>query len=165
MPVHKTAIEETVGEEVQKTTEEKHSFYHYDAWQMFKHTLGIYSMTSRYTLEPMRDKYKNVGEINVNQMRDKFDKVTLVNVVFVPPTEVIMEEKSREKLIAYQALEHEEFELKFKHSMIESGVQRLFMEDCGLEFHIMYMTAKEFMNMFDMTEDRWKYLNRYRLEK
>lgn len=142
-----------------------HSFQHYDAWQMFKHTLGIYNMTSRHTLEAMRDKYMNASEVDVYEMRNRFDKVTLLNVVFEPPIEVIKEEKSREKLIAYKDSEHEDFELKFKRILIESGVQRLFMDDCGFEFNIMYMTAKEFMMMFDMTEDRWKYLSRYRLEK
>lgn len=165
MPVHEIVIEETLGDEVQKATGERHYFQHYDAWQMFKHILGIYNMTSRYTLETMRDKYKNSSGINVDEMRDKFDKVTLVNVVFEPPTEVIKEEKSREKLIAYKASEHEDYELKFKRILIESGVQQLFMDDCGFEFNIMYMTTKEFMIMFELTEDRWKYLNRYRLEK
>lgn len=164
MPLHEIAEEITVGDAVRLNTKKVHFFQHYDAWQMFKHTLGIYNMTSRHTLEAMRDKYNNTSGVDVCEMRNKFNKVTLLNVVFEPPTKVIKDEKNRKKLIAYKASEHEEFELKFKSSMMESGVLELFSDDCGFEFDIKYMSAKEFMLMFEMTEDRWKYLSRYRLE-
>ncbi len=165
MPVHEITVEESGPGEFQKNSRKEHSFQHYDAWQMFKHTLGIYNMTSRHTLKMMESKYNNTNEVNVFEMRNKFKKVTLVNVVFEPPTEIIREEKSREKLIAYKASEHEDFELNFKRILIESGVQQLFTDDCGLKFDIIYMSAKDLMIMLDMTEDRWKYLSRYRLER
>jgi len=165
MPLHEIAKKVTVGDEVRINSKKVHFFQNYDAWQMFKHTLGIYNMTSRHTLEAMRDKYNNTSVVDVCEMRNKFAKVTLLNVVFEPPTKIIRDEKNREKLIAFKASEHKEFELKFKSSMMESGVLQLFIDDCGFEFDIMYMSAKEFMLLLEMTEDRWKYLSRYRLEK
>lgn len=164
MTSHKVTVEESVGNEIQKNLKEVFSFPHYDAWQMFKHTLGIYNMTSKYTAGAMKEEYGSSADVDIHEMRDKFYKVTLLNVVFEPPVEAVREEKNRERLLEYKDSEHEDFELKFRRIIRECGVQQLFLEDCGFEFDVMYLPVKDFMTILDMSEERWKYLDRYRLE-
>lgn len=135
-------------------------FFRYDAWQMFKHTLGIYNMTSTITKDEMsRLCEKSKTEI---KMLSTCKKITLVNVVFEPGKEILSDNLQ----IAYEKvckMEHEDFEI-FRQIMIGSGVVERFKADCGVDFDIRYMTAAEFMDCFDVGS-RKAYLERYRLSK
>ena len=133
-------------------------FFRYDAWQMFKHTLGIYNMTSSITKAEMSRLCENSS--SGIKMLPKCEKVTLVNVVFEPEKE-ILSDGLRDTYGEVVRMEHENFKL-FRQIMIDSGVVKVFEVDCDIDFDIQYMTAAEFMDCFDLG-DRKDYLERYRL--
>ena len=133
-------------------------FFRYDAWQMFKHTLGIYNMTSSITKDEM-SRLCTKSETGI-KMLPTCKKITLVNVIFEPGKEILSDDLQ----IAYEKvceMEHEDFET-FRQIMISSGVVERFKADCGIDFYIRYMTAAEFMDCFDVGS-RKSYLERYRL--
>ncbi|MBQ8279064.1 MAG: hypothetical protein IJZ23_04410 [Roseburia sp.] len=135
-------------------------FYRYDAWQMFKHILGIYNMTSDITREEMNRKIaKSTDDF---KLIPPCKKVTLVNVVFEPAPEAISEEM---RTIYKEIVEKERTDFfAFKTMMKESGIPEAFDDDCHIKFDIEYMSAAEFMDCFDVSERR-EYLERYRLAK
>lgn len=138
-------------------------FYRYDAWQMFKHMLGIYNMTSRVTREEIAellDKKRNTTGGTDIELLPEMKKATLVNVIFEPPAELLSKE-DRAVFEAFLKLEHTCF-CKFKQAVHDSGIVDVFREDCGIAFDVQYLNTVDFMKYFDLGERR-KYLERYRL--
>lgn len=137
-------------------------FYRYDAWQMFKHTLGIYNMTSEITREEISvliagtrtKKGRSIVEL------PKLHKVTLLNVVF-EPSENLFTGELKEIYKRVKELERENF-IQFRNAMVESGVVEAFDRDCHIDFDMQYMSAAQFMDCFDLGE-RKDFLERYRL--
>lgn len=114
-------------------------FEHYDVWQMFKHTLAIHN----YMCEKGWDKVR---------------KVSLLNVVFEPDESIFDEQE----LLAYQIQkekEHKGFE-RFKYALEEAGL----IKTAG-KFEVKYLSAKQFMDCFQMTNKKRKYLKRYTFEE
>ncbi len=113
-------------------------FEYYDVWQMFKHTLAIYN----YMAEEGWDNYK---------------KITLVNVVFEPISDVF-EGKSK---VAYEkqvTFEHDGFQ-KFCFALEKAGLLR--GKTC---FDVRYVSTKKFMSYFKIADGKMDYLRRYTLE-
>lgn len=136
-----------------------HRFTHYDAWQMYKHILGIYNMSSATT--------KNeVASLQTNEIKmlPKLKKVRLVNVIFEPPVKIFKNEKARNAYCNCRAIEHGEFDI-FKQCVEGSGVIEAFKKDCGIGFSVELLTAAQFMDCFDISDSHKKYLQRYRLDK
>lgn len=142
---------------------EVHRFFRYDAWQMYKHTLGIYNMTSQKTKNEIVSLTRKsaVQTKQTVKMLPNLKKVTLVNVVFEPGRNLFMGELKD----YYEALlekEHKDFET-FRDCLHKSGVIDAFREDCGIDFDVLYMSAREFSDCFAVGERR-AYLERYCLE-
>lgn len=114
-------------------------FEYYDVWQMFKHTLAIHN----YMAEKGWGNYR---------------KITLVNVVFEPVSDVF-EGKSKVIYEKQLASEHDGFR-KFRLALEEGGLLR--EETC---FDVRYVSVKEFMSYFKITDDKRDYLRRYTLEE
>lgn len=113
-------------------------FEYYDVWQMFKHTLAVH-----------------------NYMEDKgwgnYKKVTLLNVVFEPDT-MFMSENAK-KRYEYQRDKEDKGFKQFKEALNVAGI----LKD-GKNFEVRYISAKDFINCFDIPEEKRKYLRRYTLE-
>lgn len=106
---------------------------------MFKHTLAIHN----YMCEKGWDKVR---------------KVSLLNVVFEPDESIFDEQE----LLAYQIQkekEHKGFE-RFKYALEEAGL----IKTAG-KFEVKYLSAKQFMDCFQMTNKKRKYLKRYTFEE
>lgn len=131
-------------------------FYCYDVWQMFKHTLGIYNMTSNYTRQKVQDKNRRSKE--ALEIYTNLGKAMLLNVVF-EPTEEIFDGELQGQYRQLKKLEHEGFN-KFRDIMYRCGIVELFKEECNVDFEIAYMNTREFMDMFEL-ENRKQYLGRY----
>lgn len=113
-------------------------FEYYDVWQMYKHTLAIHN----YMAENGWENYK---------------KVTLVNVVFEPISDVF-EGKSKVVYEKQVALEHDGFQ-KFCFALEEAELLR--GKTC---FDVRYVSVKEFMSCFEISDNKKDYLRRYTLE-
>lgn len=125
--------------EVLESSSANKDFEHYDVWQMFKHTLAIHN----YMCEKGWDKVR---------------KVSLLNVVFEPDESIFDEQE----LLAYQMQkekEHKGFE-RFKYALEEAGL----IKTAG-KFEVKYLSAKQFMDCFQMTNKKRKYLKRYTFEE
>ena len=138
-------------------------FYRYDAWQMFKHTLGIYNMTSDITRKEISRLITNSRAKNGRSIAEvpELHKVTLLNVVF-EPSEGLFTGELKEIYQRVKELERENF-MQFRKAMVESGVVEAFERDCHIDFDIQYMSAAQFMNCFELGE-RKDFLERYRLK-
>lgn len=119
--------------------EDNNYFEYYDVWQMFKHTLAIHNY--------MQEK----GWDNVK-------KVSLVNVVF-EPDESIFEDK---ELLAYRQ-QREKEHAGFNQFVIALGKAGL-IRDTG-KFEVKYLSARQFMDCFQMTNKKREYLKRYTFEE
>ena len=133
-------------------------FERYDAWQMFKHLLGIYNMSSAVTRNEIakqeKDDVRLLPPLNTAQ---------LVNVIFEPPKDAFSDENVRKEYHELQEKEHEEFAI-FKRCVEESGLAAVFKKDCGFDFSLCLLSAADFMDCFDLGS-RADYLQRYRLDK
>ena len=135
-------------------------FFRYDAWQMFKHLLGIYNMTSDVTRAEVAVLcQKSEGKI---QLIPQCKKIKLVNVVF-EPSEECLPSTFRAKYNDILKIEHRDF-ATFERIMDECGIYEVFKLDCHVDLKILYMSASKFMDCFDL-QDREDYLERYRLSK
>lgn len=135
----------------------------YDAWQMFKHTLGIYNHTAITTKENLIVKIEKTREEGIELLQEKFKKITLANVVCEVPEKVFGNDKILKNYRKRLEAEHEGKEI-FLEAMKKAGVEQLFYEKCGnVKFHIQYMTVPEFVNCIDLSNDKNKgnYLKRY----
>ena len=112
------------------------TFEHYDVWQMFKHTLAVHNYVADHAW-------------------DNIKKVTLVNVVFEPNVESIYE-GVREEYSNQVESEHEGFN-HFSFALSEAGL----IDKEGKDFSVKYLTAKQFYECFDISEEKQKYLRRY----
>ncbi len=137
--------------------DDPHHFKRYDAWQMYKHILGIYNMSSAATKNEIA-----ACQTDDIKMLPKLKKAVLVNVVFEPSAEVFSD-SVRKAYCDARTVEHEEFSI-FKKYVEKSGVIAVFKKDCGIDFSLELLTAAEFMDCFDLA-GRADYLQRYRLEK
>lgn len=124
---------------LESISEDNNDFEYYDVWQMFKHTLAIHNY--------MQEK----GWDNVK-------KVSLVNVVF-EPDESIFEDK---ELLAYQQ-QREKEHAGFNQFIIALGKAGL-IRDTG-KFEVKYLSARQFMDCFQMTNKKREYLKRYTFEE
>lgn len=133
-------------------------FVCYDAWQMFKHMLGIYNQTSKYTQKGFDERLHNKNIADVSLI-NKFNKVTLVNVVFEPSYNIISD-KNKKNYIKRITAEQRDFET-FKQIVEASGITEIFAEDCGFTFEIKYINVAEFIDLFEKTKEEMNYLQRY----
>ena len=131
-----------------------HRFEQYDAWQMYKHILGIYNMSSAVTKDTLATRQKDDVPLK---------KVVLANVVFEPPLNAFSDEKVRKEYRDLRIKEHGEFSI-FKTCVEKSGIIAAFKKDCGFDFSLELLTAADFMDCFDLGS-RADYLQRYRLDK
>ena len=113
-------------------------FEYYDVWQMFKHTLAVHNF--------MQDKGW-----------EKYKKVTLLNVVFEPDT-AFMSIKAKDNYESQWNKEHEGYN-QFKDALRDSKIF-----ESHKNFDVQYISAKDFINCFDISEKKRKYLRRYTLE-
>ena len=135
-----------------------HRFTRYDVWQMYKHILGIYNMSSAVTK----------GTLAAHQKDDvrllpPLKTARLVNVVFEPPLNAFSDEKLRKEYSDLRVKEYGEFSI-FKRCVEESGLVAVFKKDCGFDFSLCLLSAADFMDCFDLG-NRADYLQRYRLDK
>ena len=135
-----------------------HRFEQYDAWQMYKHILGIYNMSSAVTKDTLAMRQKDDV-----RLLPPLKKVVLANVVFEPPLNAFSDEKVRKEYRDLRIKEHGEFSI-FKTCVEKSGIIAAFKKDCGIDFSLELLTAAQFMDCFELN-DRTDYLQRYRLDK
>ena len=135
-----------------------HRFAHYDAWQMYKHILGIYNMSSAAARGEVAKREKDDV-----RLLPPLKTARLVNVIFAPPVTAFSDENVRKEYHELQEKEHEEFAI-FKRCVEESGLAAVFKKDCGFDFSLELLTTAQFMDCFDLGS-RADYLQRYRLDK
>ena len=129
-------------------------FKRYDAWQMFKHLLAIYNYTSFVTKD-------SVNEFDRNRsMAGKYNNIILANVVNEFPAELIEDEETR---VEYEkALNEERIEARiFRDTMLHCEIPWVFDNNCNAGIRIEYVSAKDFANSLDMSDDKRDYLKRY----
>lgn len=134
-------VEKEVVEDVRKPR-----FKHYDALQMFKHTLAAYNgCCKKDELPPLK-------------------KLTLVNCVWELPR-LEIEELPEKICLRYEKRadsEHDGFK-QFKDIMIQD-VKGLF-EKRGIDFAIEYYSVVDFLNMLEKKAYETEYLKRYTFAK
>ena len=132
---------------------EKADFKRYDVWQMFKHLLAIYSYTS-FTTQTAVNKRKSGPS-----MAGKYSNIILANVV----NEFVLTNADTYTRSEYAAaLEEERMEAKrFIEIIRSSDIPALFMNHCQADFHVQYLSAKEFADDLDMIAEKRDYLKRY----
>ena len=135
-----------------------HRFVRYDAWQMFKHILGIYNMSSEVSRHDV-----SACKIDRVEVLPKLKKVKLVNVIFETPVFAFADNAAKKAYRNARTKENGEFYI-FKKSVEESGIIAAFKKDCGIDFSLELLTASEFMDCFELG-DRAEYLRRYRLDR
>ena len=135
-----------------------HRFEQYDAWQMYKHILGIYNMSSSVARNEIANR-----ETDDVRLLPPLKKVVLANVVFEPPTNAFSDGKVRKEYRDLRVKEHGEFSI-FKRCVEESGLTAAFKKDCGIDFSLELLTTAQFMDCFALGS-RADYLQRYRLDK
>ena len=135
-----------------------HLFKYYDAWQMYKHILGIYNMSSAVARSEAAKQEKDDV-----RLLPPLKTARLVNVIFEPPEDAFSDEDVRKEYRELLEEEHEEFAI-FKECFEKSGVKEAFKKDCGIDFSLELLTAAQFMDCFELN-DRTDYLQRYRLDK
>lgn len=112
----------------------------YDAFQMFKHTVACYN-----------------AAISSAEEKRPFNKLTLVNCVWMPSEDKLPGEKFSEKYNEKKEQEHKEFE-QFKEIM--EDVKPLFA-DVNVDFEICFYTVDEFLNMLKKNPEELDALHRY----
>lgn len=130
----------------------------YDAWQMLKHTLAIYNYTSAVT----KASVNNFKKGDIQSIAGLFNNIFLLNVVNEIPEEWIADTETRTKYI--KRLEKERAQAhEFISIMMDqkNGLPGLFENNCNADFQMAYMSAKEFSEIFAMSETKRKYLKRY----
>ena len=135
-----------------------HRFEQYDAWQMYRHILGIYNMSSSAARGATAKREK--GDV---RLLPPLKTARLVNVVFEPPEDAFSDENVRKEYHELQKKEHEEFDI-FKRCVEESGLAAVFKKDCGFDFSLELLTTAQFIGCFALGS-RADYLQRYRLDK
>ena len=132
---------------------EKADFKRYDAWQMFKHLLAIYSYTS-FTTQAAVNKRKSGPS-----MAGKYSNIILTNVV----NEFTLTNADTHTKAEYAAaLEEEQMEAKrFIEIICSSDIPVLFTNHCQADFQVQYLSAKEFADDLDMPTEKRDYLKRY----
>ena len=135
-----------------------HRFEQYDAWQMYKHILGIYNMSSAVTRGEAAKR-----ETDDVRLLPPLKKVVLANIIFEPPLNAFSDEEVRKEYCDLRVKEHGEFSI-FKKCFEESGIIAAFKKDCDIDFSLELLTTAQFMDCFDLGS-RTDYLQRYRLDK
>lgn len=131
-------------------------FERYDAWQMFKHIIGIYNATS-FEVKEQLEQTKHM-----DSLAGKFKNITLVNVVFELRESMIENEKLREKY--HCALRQEEDEACAFTGFIQdtqSGLAQLFKDHCHAQFNVLYLPVPLFTNAFEKSKWEKECLKRY----
>lgn len=132
----------------------------YDAWQMFKHVLGIYN----YTCISNKEFINNRGLNNkLDSYARKFSEIILLNVVCEPPETIIEPNKHKyqEKIKNFLDKERNGAK-KFKEVIEKAGIQKLFKNECGVDkLSIKYLSATEFAKCIKMSDEKKSYLKRY----
>jgi len=113
-------------------------FHHYDAFQMFKHTVACYTACMVEEPRPIK-------------------KLTLVNCIWTLPNSDLLDEKFRERYICDERAEVEEFK-QFKTAM--APIKQLFADE-GIDFNICFYTFTDFLQLFKKTPAELDYLRRY----
>lgn len=114
------------------------SLTQYDALQMFKHTLAIYNY--------------------VSENRERIpSSIRLVNCVWHLPKSAKLSEAAAAEYNSREKTEHTEFEMFYSSTL----QMRNCFADMGVDFDIIFMTAKEFACQFIKTSEEKFYLGRY----
>lgn len=140
----------------EQKNENANLFRKYNAWQMFKHILGIYNMT--ILDENIR---KRVLAVKGIERLPDIKKAILVNVEF-EPSDKVFDDNLNTEYQKLKNLEYAEFDL-FKKALNKSGIMEDFKQKCGIDFDVQLMSAEKFMNAFDRGGEVMKYLGRYRI--
>ncbi len=120
------------------SSDNKCIYKRYDAFQMIKHTLGIYNAV------------KN-GEY------DKFHEIRLINCVWKSDSSSNLESEIYEKFKKYDIKHLNEFEdFKIKIQPIIS-----LFSSMNVDFDILYLSLNEFLALIDKSSEQLKYLERY----
>lgn len=132
----------------------KSVFTRYDAWQMLKHILSIYNYTSFVT----KDSVDSFG--GFSSMAGTFDRIVLLNVVNEFPAECIRDLSVKGEYS--NAMKQEQCEAEtFIDIIKQSKIPELFKSNCKAEFELKYVSAKQFADEIEMSEDKREYLKRY----
>lgn len=133
------------------------AFSRYDAWQMLKHTMAIYNATSERTKDGIE------GRMPGSSVAGRFKNITLLNVVFEMDDALIEQEKLKQ---AYKQALAEEHAQKDWFSQVvmdpANGLENLFQTNCDAKFEIRYMSAAQFIECLDKSEEELNELRRYR---
>lgn len=129
-------------------------FTRYDAWQMLKHLLAIYNYTSFVTKTSV-DSFSTLPS-----MAGTYDKIILLNVVNEFPAEHIEDLNARDKYEKAMNQERNEAQL-FSEIIRNSEIPHLFNNNCNAEIELQYVSAKQFADTIEMSNDKRNYLKRY----
>ena len=129
-------------------------FKRYDAWQMLKHLLAIYNYTSFAT----KNAVNSFG--NIPSMAGKYNQIVLANVVNEFPMECIQDRRVRVEYAKALQTERDEAEV-FIDVIKNSEISRLFDNNCNAGIEVKYISAKQFADSLDMSQDKREYLKRY----
>ena len=134
-------VEKEVVEDVRKPR-----FKHYDALQMFKHTLAAYNgCCKKDELPPLK-------------------KLTLVNCVWEFPLSEIEKLPEKIRLRYDERVKLERVEFKRFQDIMMKDVQDLFKRR-GIDFAIEYYSVVDFLNMLEKKAYEKEYLKRYTFAK
>ena len=129
-------------------------FTHYDAWQMLKHLLAIYNYTSFVTKSAV-DSFGSYPS-----MAGVYDRIILLNVVNEFPVECIEDSIAREEYAEVMRQEQKEAQI-FIDIINRSEITHLFDNNCNAGIEVKYVSAKQFSEEIEMSEDKRNYLKRY----
>ncbi len=115
----------------------------YDAFQMFKHTVACYN-----------------AAISSSEEKRMFNKLTLVNCVWMPSEDKFSEKEFCKRYIEKKEQEHKDFE-QFKEIM--EDVKPLFA-DVNVDFEICFYTVDEFLDILVKKPEAVNALRRYTLK-
>ena len=148
-PIDAFGVFKKVIEEIEKA-----AFVHYDGWQMFKHLLAIYNHTS-FTTQKAVEKLPQFPSV-----AGKYNRIILSNVVNEFPPERIADEKVRSQYLIALEQEREEA-VRFVGIIHNSGIPRLYDNNCNAAIEVKYISAKTFADCLKITDKRRDYLTRY----
>ena len=114
---------------------------------MLKHLLAIYNYTSFVT----KDAINSFGD--APSMAGCYDKITLLNVVNEFPAECIEDLTARDEYAKILKQEQEEAQI-FIDIINRSEIPHLFDNNCNAGIEIKYVSAKQFSEEIEMSEDK-----------
>ena len=97
---------------------------------------------------------------NIPSMAGQYDRIILANVVNEFPAEFVEDFRAREAYMTAMQEERNEAQY-FIDVVMNSEIPHLFDNNCNSGIEVKYISAKDFAEAFEMTEDKKTYLKRY----